>query len=334
MVEITGIAQYEAWQQRIMPPAEQVRPSIWSIPVTCDPFAIRYTFAYLVIGEDSSFYLIDPGFQSADGEQQLRDGIVNAGLSLDGLRGVIVTHFHSDHLGAAPRLAREAGVWYGMHEADMLAFPGYPDADEFVARAAQMLDVFGVPQIEDRPGDLTAEHYAAVEPEFLPTRLLRGGEVLELPGKRIELLHTPGHTAGHLSILDHGERVVFSGDHVLPRITSNVSAYPHDMDHDALGDYLESLEALRPWQDYEVLAAHEYRFAGLGDRIDDLIAHHAERGAEIAAVMRQGYETAWEVAQRITWGRGWESLDGMNLRSALGETQAHMNHLRARGTGE
>ena len=32
-VDVTGTAQHEAWQQRALPPVEQLRPDLWSIPV-------------------------------------------------------------------------------------------------------------------------------------------------------------------------------------------------------------------------------------------------------------------------------------------------------------
>src|SRR5438270_10726144 len=48
----------------------------------------------------------------------------------------------------------------------------------------------------------------------------------------------------HAVLVDEGERVLFAGDHVLPRITSNVGLYPFSRD-DPLGDFLDALRAVR-----------------------------------------------------------------------------------------
>ena len=41
--------------------------------------------------------------------------------------------------------------------------------------------------------------------------------------------------------------------------------------------------------------------------------------------------TAWQIAARLTWSRGWQSLNGFLRRLALAETIAHLNHLTVVG---
>lgn len=82
---------------------------------------------------------------------------------------------------------------------------------------------------------LNAQGYAALQrakeqsPEFapvqlrLPTFIFKTGKItLRLPGKTLEIMHTPGHTADCISVLLHEERILFSGDTVmaLPTITN------------------------------------------------------------------------------------------------------------------
>ena len=128
------------------------------------------------------------------------------------------------------------------------------------------------------------------------------------------------------------DRVVLTGDHVLPRITPNVGLGAADDNRNALRHYYESLDAMAPWDGFEVCPAHEYRFRGLAERANDLRAHHEQRAQEILDVLAVAPSlTVWQIAQRLTWSRGWDGLDGVNLRSALSETAAHLEHLAGGG---
>jgi glyoxylase-like metal-dependent hydrolase (beta-lactamase superfamily II) len=106
---------------------------------------------------------------------------------------------------------------------------------------------------------------------------------------------------------DETHGLLLTGDHVLPRITPNVSVY--DAESDPLAAYLDSLEQLRETAAGEVLPAHEYRFAGLDDRLEALRDHHLERLRE-AVIVGSGTagHTAWQVARQVTRSRPWSQL--------------------------
>ncbi|MET0767375.1 MAG: MBL fold metallo-hydrolase [Aeromicrobium sp.] len=289
---------------------------------------MRFTYSYLVAADSGDFLIIDPGMRSARGAEQLERGIAQAGLDLARLRGVVVTHFHPDHLGAAQELATRTGAWLGMHPREAAFFDPGEHSDLF-ARDRSWLMGCGIPrEVQDRLV-MTPLTFADAFSGANPDRLLDDGAMLELEGRNLEVLWTPGHTAGHICIIDHDERLVFSGDHILPRITPNVGVDTHDPDRDAIAQYYDSLEQVSSWPDYEICPAHEYRFRGIDTRADELRRHQEARSAEVAALLASDPDTSvWDVARRLTWSRGWESLDGQNLRSALAETSSHINHLR------
>ncbi len=147
----------------------------------------------------------------------------------------------------------------------------------------------------------------------------------------LRAIWTPGHTPGHLCFAHETHDVLLTGDHVLPRISPNISPSPGD-DADVLGQFLASLEALAGTEVDEVLPAHEYRFRGLPARVGQLREHHRARLAEILAVVGalDGCTTA-DVAERLTWSRPWEQNQGVVRRSAIGETYAHLVHLDRTG---
>ncbi len=325
---ITGAVQKQAWMDRTMPPVEHVRGDIWSIPVDFSQAPVRYTFAYLVMNGAGQSLLIDPGFDSARGRSQIAIGLERAGMTIESIVGIVSTHLHPDHLGMAEHIAGQSGAWIGMHPRESALLALYDDEASVTEVDQRWLEEIGVPP--ERMGELltppaTIRYMQGLARTTLP---LEDGDFLPLPGRSLRVVATPGHTPGHVCIVDEDNEIVFSGDHILPRITSNVGLTSTGTRRGALAQYYSSLDRMKQWPDFEVLPAHEYRFSGLAHRADDLARHHRERAQEIvnAVGSSEGY-SVYSIAQRISWSRSWESLHDVNLRAALSETEAHVDFL-------
>jgi glyoxylase-like metal-dependent hydrolase (beta-lactamase superfamily II) len=167
--------------------------------------------------------------------------------------------------------------------------------------------------------------------DLVPDIMVDDGTTLTVEDRTVITAWTPGHTPGHVCYVLEEEGIVFSGDHVLPRISSHVGAYSRS-EVDPLGDYTRSLQRMaRDFPDVEVLPGHEYRFRGLTTRVPQALAHHAERLLEVhASVQRRAAATAYEVARDITWSRGWDATTGVLRRLAVAETVAHLRWLERR----
>ncbi|HET9773099.1 MAG TPA: MBL fold metallo-hydrolase, partial [Acidimicrobiia bacterium] len=163
-----------------------------------------------------------------------------------------------------------------------------------------------------------------------PDVLLEDGDKPEVPGWDLQAIWTPGHSPGHLCFWEPRHRLMLTGDHVLPRITPNISFHPQSGD-DPLGFFLASLEKLQPYDSQEVLPAHEHRFVGLGSRLDELLEHHEHRFAEVLESIRVGDDTPWAVATRMEWSRSWDRISGFMRRAAVSEAMAHIRALERRG---
>jgi glyoxylase-like metal-dependent hydrolase (beta-lactamase superfamily II) len=331
-MQITGTAQHEAWQQRSLPPVEQLRPDLWSIPVPIPRSPLRYVsvYAFAVPGGVS---LIDTGWESDEGWAALTTGLAGIGADIADVRGVLVTHLHFDHLGLAGRVREASGAWIAMHPADaeVVADLNQRSTGDTVAREVEFLVGLGAPR-DDAAADVgPAEAMERFSRMAVPDRELADGDLADLPGWQLRAVHTPGHTPGHLCFREERTGLFFSGDHVLPRITPNISSGV-ESGADPLRSFLSSLATVRDAEAVEVLPAHEWRFRGLADRVDELTAHHEQRLAELlAAIRRYPGSTPWDLAAHLTWSRPWSAYERRMRIFAVTETDAHLRLLASRG---
>ena len=328
-MRVTGTLQREAWLRTEMPPVERVVPGVWSVPVPIPDNPLRYVLSYLIEHADG-FVLVDPGWNDPASWQALTDGLATCSVPLTAVTAVLVTHVHPDHHGLSGAVREQSGAWIAMHEREDAMLGGFARPERRAA-AASYLRWCGAP--DEHVGQLTAggPSGAATPARWAMVRAdrhLAHGDLVDVPGLRLRAVWTPGHSPGHLCFHDETHGLLLTGDHVLPRITPNISAY--DQESEPLADYLRSLEELRGNTAAEVLPAHEYRFAGLDSRLDDLRDHHLERLREAAAVVGSAPagHTAWQVARQVSWSRPWSQLSAFQHQAALGEVVAHLRHLR------
>lgn len=149
--------------------------------------------------------LIDPGGDV----DRLLAAVDQAGVRLEKL---LLTHGHLDHVGGALELARGLGLpILGPHAADAFWLDALP-------RQAEM---FGFPP-------------AAA---FTPDRWLEHGDHVELGETRLDVLHCPGHTPGHVVFFDAAARLAFVGD-VLFRDSIGRTDFPR-------GNHADLIAAIR-----------------------------------------------------------------------------------------
>ncbi|MBO3746435.1 MBL fold metallo-hydrolase [Streptosporangiaceae bacterium NEAU-GS5] len=322
--------QRAAWVGGTIPDVELVRPGLWSIPVPIPVNPLRYVLVYALELPDG-VAIIDAGWNTDEAYNALVAGLAVAGYAITDVKGALITHIHIDHYGLAGRIREMSGAWIGLHPADAALLHGrYDDEaiDALVAKEKALLERCGVPAgaaEELAAASMMIRHMVTMAK---PDRLIEDGERLDLPGWDLRAIWTPGHSPGHLCFVEPDRRVLFSGDHVLAKITPIVAVHPQSAPN-PLADYLDGLRAVGKLDVDEVLPAHEYRFLELADRVDYVIAHHEARLKEIEAVA-DGL-TCWQIATRLTWSRPWETIPPFMRRAANNETLAHLHWLEARG---
>ena len=317
-----------AWESGLLRAPSPLGDGLWSIPVAIPEGTLPGTLAYAVIGGDG-VHLIDPGWDSAENLHRIERALAEAGCLLSDVETVVVTHHHPDHLGLAERVRTLTGARIVMSDTERRVLaaavdPARRDPESYRATLVH----WGVP--EERHDELIASFARpSLTGDVEPDLLVVDGDVLEIGGRRLEVIETPGHTGGHICLADREARLLFTGDHVLPRIYSGVGIGVLD-GAEPMGDLLASLDRLAEFDHFTVLPGHEFRFTGLGARRARIAAHHLRRTGEVAALATElGDRSVWTYASRLTWTSGWHGLDGFWLHSALRQTEMHLGLVRS-----
>lgn len=307
-----------------------VAGGVWATAIPF-PSPLAYSYSYALRYPDG-IVVVDLGWDSDEAWHAFLAGLSRAGAGLDEVMGVVVTHAHPDHYGLAPRIREQTSAWMGAHPDERAQIR--VDAEERRARRADItgwLQECGVPELllVELEGELGA--LDGVMPTIQPDVELADGVPVPGTGGALVPVHTPGHTAGHLCFHERERNLLLTGDHVLPKVTPNVARRPGS-DPDPLRDFLASLGRLHGIADSAVvLPGHEWPFDRLSSRVDVLLRHHRERLAEIEHAVVRGCDTVWKVAEAVSWAREFSAFTPRSLRSALGETAAHLVRLGEEG---
>ena len=156
-----------------------------------------------------------------------------------------------------------------------------------------------------------------------------------MPGPDLLAVWTPGHTPGHLCLHLADREMLFTGDHVLPRITPHVGSSPSTRPRATRSaTSWPSQERAGRLPDAErllCLPSHEERFTGLPERARAITVHHEERLTRMAELLGHGPTTLWELTSGLEWRRPWEDMRVLARHMAASETAAHLRTLEERG---
>lgn len=185
---------------------------------------------------------------------------------------ILVTHSHRDHSPLARRLADETGA------------PVLAAGPSDWGRSATMAALAAAGNVGGGEG---------VDADFAPDHQIGEGEVVTGGWGAVEVLHTPGHMANHLSFAWRG--ALFTGDLVMGWSTSLVSPPDGDM-----GAFMRSCARLADRGDRVYLPGHGAPVETPQERVAALMAHRRNREAQIiAALATTPRATAEALAQRI-----------------------------------
>ena len=314
----------------------EVVPGIYQLKIPIPDNPLGFLNAYL-IPKDKGWLLVDTGWDAPEAFDALERQLAELGLEVRDITQIVITHFHPDHYGLAGKLKQLSGAELALHHAERAFIePRYIKIDKLLEEMKDYFQLNGVPD-EELPTFQQASLFMQkfVSP-VLPDKALYGGERISADSFDFEIIWTPGHSPGHVCLYEPIKKILLSGDHVLPTITSNVSLHPQSGEN-PLADYISSLKTVEPLEVDLILPAHEHVFTNLRQRVKELFQHHEERLAAILAVIRDKPETPFVISSQIPWIgitgviTPWRELTDLDRRMAVTETLAHLALLGAEG---
>ena len=248
-----------------------------------NPSAFTYfgTQTYLVGEQEVA--VIDPGPNLPEHVDALVSAIASRPVV-----AIMCTHTHRDHSPAAAPLAEVTGA-------------------PIVGCAPLVLESAG-PRADE-----------SFDRDYRPDRVLQDGESVEVDGRRLIAVATPGHTSNHLCLALRD--ALFTGDHVMGWSTTVV--FPPDGD---MGAYMASLEKLRQRADRIYYPAHGPAVTNPQQYVRHLMGHRLQREKQI---LRLVGEQAREIPDIVA--KAYPGLDPRLVTAAGGSVLAHLLDLERRG---
>ena len=248
-----------------------------------NPSAFTYygTQTYLI--GTSELAVIDPGPDLPEHLDALEQAIARRPVV-----AIMCTHTHRDHSPAARPLAERIGA-------------------PIVGCAALALETVG-PRAD-----------AAFDGDYAPDRVLQDDEAIEVDGKPVTAITTPGHTSNHLCFA-YGS-ALFTGDHVMGWSTTVV--VPPDGD---MAAYMGSLDKLRQRDDRVYYPAHGEPVSNPQQYVRHLVGHRLQREKQILKLVS---EKPREIPDIV--GNAYPGLDPRLVPAAGGSVLAHLVDLQRRG---
>lgn len=307
---------------------DQVLPGIYRIEIPLPNNPLKATNAYMIRGEKRNL-LVDTGFNTEVSRQAMDRGLQELGVKMENT-DLFVTHLHSDHSGLVNYLAApETMVW--MSEADGQVVEASRDSSHW-SMFNGFLIVSGL--VDSGVENDYTKHpgYRFASEAYKHFNLIREGFEIEIGDYRFRCVATPGHTPGHMCLYDHNQKLLLSGDHILGKITPNITAW--DFETDVLGQYLQSLDKIAQLEIDTVLPGHRYLLTDCQGRIEELRKHHRARLENVLDIIGGATMNTTQVASRMRWDlsfKQWEEFPWGQKLFASGEAMSHLYHLTVKG---
>ena len=285
------------------------------------PFELREVNVYLTRLDDGGWMLIDTGYYEEDCFETLAASLRELRIEWPEIRTMLLTHMHPDHIGNAHRILALTGARVLMHAVES-------EHQRAIAEAGkppwfgEMMRLAGTPPELEAQVHHAFTHIREHSRVIVADDLLQGGERIPTAIGELEVIHTPGHSPGHICLYEPREGLFLAGDHMLPGITPNIGWLPQQ---DTLGDYLSSLEKVAPYEVSQVLPAHGKPFTGHRQWLKATADHHEERCREIESLIAGGVRGAHDMVCRL-WPR---RLDPFHYQFAVSEVMAHLVYMKS-----
>jgi glyoxylase-like metal-dependent hydrolase (beta-lactamase superfamily II) len=245
--------------------------------------------------------LVDTGPRDDAALSALEAGLRREGLRVEDLELVLATHHHLDHVGLAATIQRRSGAAVAV--LDRLA----DYAERYGAEVAQdrrfahaLMAWHGVPDRVVAGNEHFWTYIDRTSEDFRADRRLSDGELIQAGGRTLRVVARPGHSTTDTLFVDDAEAIAFTGDHLLSRISSNTEIQPADRADDGRARsrvrYLENLRRTAEMPLARLLTGHGAPVTDHASLVRARLVEHRRRCDRIAAVLRDGPRSAYDIA--------------------------------------
>jgi len=283
------------------------------------PFRLDHVNCFIAEGENG-YTVIDAGLHN-------KETVARWEKELEGkeVTDLIITHYHPDHFGYAGGFQEKYGARVSMSKTD--AENGISSWENtLLSKLGDYYTLSGIPEEVGRQMiENTREFIPRVKPYPTVQHYLEEGEKVVLGNFEYEVIFTPGHSEGLVTFYNKEKNVLLGTDHILPKITPNISHWFHG-DPNPLGSYYDSLQKIEALEVDVVIPSHGKPFQNGHQRVLELKEHHDERLEALHGIIREG-KTVYEACEKLFN----KKLNVHETRFAIGETLAHLEYLRLNG---
>lgn len=276
--------------------ARELAPGLWRLRLPWCWAGVDHVNAYLLCDADERV-LVDcgPGGHPSC-LAALERALTQAGVSIESITRLVLTHTHSDHVGQGHAVVARSGAEVWRHPDSQHVDAVLTDPDGIAALRRRRARAEGVPA-EQRAwfADVREETEAIVAP--LPAdHLLGDGITVPSPLGPLDVLHTPGHAPSQVALVQRDRGFAVLGD-TLCSVFSPYCDYGYS--EDPIGQLLASFDRIEALGDLALaLPGHG---GPLREQASVLAAHRAGISAgldAIRAALQEGPTGAFELARR------------------------------------
>lgn len=290
------------------------------------PFALDHINLWLLEDGDG-WLLVDTGFDTKT-SRAIWEQLWASELDGKPIKGVLVTHYHPDHLGLCHWISQywQAPVLMSRGEWQMANQVHSVSAADLLEHNGSFLQAHGLPQ--PRVQALTGRgntYRKSMERVPDATQWLAEGDEILTDSGSWQVVIGRGHAPEHVCLYNAAQQLFISGDQVLPTISSNLMVRFTDPHADPVTEFVQSLSHLQGFLPPEtlVLPSHGLPFYGVQGRLQNLIDHHVEQLDLLQQACTGQGLTAYD-ALPVLFKR---ELDDHQMMFAMGESIAHLNNL-------
>ncbi|HAI76902.1 MAG TPA: hypothetical protein DCM08_11715 [Microscillaceae bacterium] len=249
--------------------------------------------------------LIDSGEANQASWEALQQGLVKAGLSVNEVRKIIITHAHVDHIGMAAQIAEASGaeIWVSDLVYDWAAFT----AEKWQSRVDFLQVVFQKAQVPEVWYKPVIAYLQEIPAKWLPIpekylRRFSLQDTLSFAGNQWQVMHAPGHSASQTCFFQPDTQQFFSADMLLPITPVAVIEQEDQVPQKRVPGLVQMVESFEKITQMPIAVSypgHGEPFADHQGLIAKQVARIHQRKNQCLEVVRAGVEQAFDIARKL-----------------------------------